>query len=236
MRGHFKILFHEDGDPIDYRCIKRFIAAFPKHYHETVREIIEKSEKLDEEAFRVNVATLMPSFKMTRRGAFRGVRINERGCVSDPNNVISLCWKHVGKELQDLKEHIKEKASCKRSRVIIDVSSESRDSVIEKTSELFEELRTLTVKSGRVGRVAASKVLFSALPEVALPVDNLEWEHVFCTEKYREILSMMVNEIIEWERAVQNHPLETLEPHKMTLPAIYNILAMSVRPLVKANW
>ena len=50
------------------------------------------------------------------------------------------------------------------------------------------------------GLVGASKLLFSALPEVALPVDNIQWRKLFKTVDYSDVICLMGNEIIEWER------------------------------------
>jgi hypothetical protein len=237
MQRPFRILFYEkDGNPLDYRCIERFIKAFPKSYQNVVEKIIMKSERLDKRTFGYNLAILMPSFKMTRAGAFHGLRIVEKGIPTDPNNVIGLCWDQIGDELQELKDFIKANASCSRSRVIADLPPKSRDHVIKVTAQLFEKLKNVCVRSSQVGRVGATKVLFAALPEIALPVDNLEWKQVFETDKYDAILSTMANEIIEWEKRVHK-PLESLSPHTATtLPAVYNILAMAARDLTKANW
>ena len=228
MQESFKILFYENGDPIEHRCIRRFINAFPRHYHEVVRAIVKNSDRIDEGVFRFNVATLLPSFKMTRRGAFRGVEIDKKGNISDPKGVIDLCWKQIGEELCKLKGYINEKSRGKRNRILTDLSSNSRDYVIERCSQIFEELRRIAVQTSKVGRVGASKILFSVLPEVTLPVDNSEWRHVFKTAEYREVLSTMVNEIDEWERKTGMY-LETLDPNA-TLPSIYNIMAMAARP------
>ena len=233
MRESFRILFYEKGDPIDPCCIRRFICAFPETYQKVVEKIIEKSERLDKEVFECNVATLMPSFKMTRVGAFHGVKIDKKGIVSDPNGVIDLCWKRVGDELQKLKGYITDKSCGVRNRVLADLSQTSKDYVIKKSSELFEQLRKVPVKTSKVGRVGASKVLFATLPEIALPVDNVEWKYVFKTKEYREILSTMANEISEWERKTRTQ-LETLAP-KVTLPGIYNVMAMAARRLEKAE-
>jgi hypothetical protein len=237
MQRPFRILFYEeDGNPLDYRCIERFIKAFPKSYQNVVEKIVVRSERLDKRAFGYNLAELMPSFKMTRAGAFHGLRIVEKRMVTDPNNVIGLCWDQIGEELQELKGYIEANASCPRSRVITDLPPKSRDHIIDVTAGLFEKLNNVCIKSSRVGRVGASKVLFTALPEIALPVDNLEWKQVFKTDRYDVILSTMSKEIIEWEKRVRK-PLETLSPHTAkTLPAIYNILAMAARDLTKANW
>jgi len=47
-----------------------------------------------------------------------------------------------------------------------------------------------------------------------------------------------INEIGEWENKFQpKNCLEELDPNSnTTLPAIYNIMAMSARPLTRANW
>jgi hypothetical protein len=232
----FKVLFHDDGSPMDYRCVQRFISAFPKSYRNVVERIIRNSERLDKITFGNNIAELMPSFKMTRAGAFHGLKIAKEGKLIDPNNVTSLCWNKIGRELQELKNYMKMNASCSRTRVITDLSLKPRNHVIEMTADLFEKLNNTYVRSSRVGPVGATKVLFASIPEVALPVDNLEWKQVFQTDKYEAILSTMANEIIEWEKMVHK-PLESLSPHmETTLPAIYNILAMAARDLTKAKW
>ena len=230
----FKILFYESGDPIAPRCIERFVCAFSKSYSKVVATIIEKSEtpRLDFQVFEYNIAKLMPSFKMTRAGAFRGVRIDEKDRVCDPNKVMKECWKKVRDELQNLKKYMRQKASGRRSRILVDLSPKSRNHVIKKAADLFEKLVKVEVKTGKVSRVGASKVLFAVLPEIALPVDNLEWKSVFKTTKYQDILSRMADEIREWEGKFPQIPFESLDPSpKTTLPAIYNVMAMAARPL-----
>jgi len=242
MQESFKILFYEDKRPIDSRCIQRFVNAFSKSYGEVVREIIEKSEKLDEEAFKFNIARLMPPFKMTRGGAFHGVKIHGKHPL-DLNGVLDQCWKAIGTRLLNLKEDIGSKYKGEQSRMLVDLPLKVRKDVIQETCNLFERLLQVTVESGkgrqyRLKRVGASKVLFAVFPEIALPVDNLEWKHVFMTKKYHKILSIMIKEINEWEKRFQ--PKKRLEEAdsnpNTTLPAIYNIMAMSARPLIRANW
>lgn len=237
MQESFRILFHENGDPVDPRCIERFIWAFPKSYRDVVGSIIQKSERLDEEVFGWSVARLMPSFGMARRGAFHGVRLSKNDAVIDKTGVIDLCWKQIGDRLQTLKEFINEE-SCPRNRVLVSLTPDSEDYVIKKSSKLFEDLRKVVVKTrgsrtSRVGPVGASKVLFAVLPEITLPVNNAEWRYVFKTKEYRNILLTMITEIKEWEKKTGDH-LETSDPHpKATLPGIYNIMAMSVRDMLK---
>ncbi len=100
------------------------------------------------------------------------------------------------------------------------------------------------MEDSQVTPVAASKVLFATLSEIALPVDNLEWDQVFRVEKkqrekaggYAKILSTMIREIKEWENKSERQLEELSLEQTTTFPAIYNILAMSVRPLVHAKW
>ena len=80
------------------------------------------------------------------------------------------------------------------------------------------------------GLVGASKVLFAVLPEVALPVDNAEWKKVFRTIDYRDIITTMTEEIVEWEKNTRTR-LNACDPGDcLTLPAIYNVMAMEARP------
>lgn len=230
MKNAFKILFYEDGEPIDPRCIRRFVYAFPKGYQKVVRTIIENSVRIDEETFKYNVATLMKSFKMTRKGAFYGVRVDKRGTAKDPEKVIDTCWTNVGGKLQRLQQYLNENRSGKRGRAVVNIAFNSRIHIIEKTSEIFEELLQITLNHGEISPVAASKILFATMPEVALPVDTAEWKYVFETDSYQNILSRMIDEIEAWEKN-RNIELETLDPYpKATLPGIYNVMAMVARP------
>ncbi len=226
----FRVLFHENGDPIDQRCIHRFIVAFPKHYHNVVRDIVKKSAVLDEKAFKFNVATLIPSFKMTRKGVFHGVKAGKNGRISDPNGIIDKCWRAIGSDLLVLREKLdKEELKC-RGRAIVDCSSSTRDSILSETARLFEKLLPICKGKTSTGKVGASKVLFAALPEVALPVDNAEWNRVFKTERYSDVLSRMANEIVQWEGMTKCKldELDLTYP-EATLPSVYNIMAMAVR-------
>lgn len=235
MQKRYSILLYEDGNPIDHRCITRFLHAFPRSYATVVTEIIKNSESLCKDTFKYNVARLLPSFLMTRAGAFKGVRIDEQNRPLDPNEVIEKCWEKTGVGLQEIRDIVRINVK-KRSRTLVELSSPLRNDVINKASKLFVELLGVRVKDNWVRPVGASKVLFAALPEIALPVDNLEWDHVFRTKNYAEILTAMTNEILEWEYKTRDFHLDdcvqNLNQYKpTTLPAIYNVLAMAARPL-----
>ena len=199
-----------------------------------MKVIVERSEELDPSVFSFLIAKLLPSFGMTRspKFAFYGVKADKEGNVSDPKHAIRSCWRRVGKELVTLKDCINRKTGGLRNRALVDLPEPSKKRAIEKLSLLFGKLRKVRVENSEVGDVGASKVLFATFPEIALPVDNAEWKYVFRNMKYRKILKTMANEINEWERRFK--PREHLErvdpnPSTVTLPAIYNVLAMSVR-------
>jgi hypothetical protein len=81
------------------------------------------------------------------------------------------------------------------------------------------------------GLVGASKILFSVLPEIVLPVDNSEWLHVFKTVDLGDVLHRMVYDIQKWEgiTGIQLNDLDYLK-RLTTLPSVYNVMAMDARP------
>lgn len=224
----FKVLFHKNGNPIGVPRIKRLLSEFGESYDKVVKKIITDSITVNRDTFRSNVATLMPPFNMTRRGAFHGLKI-VGGTIRDPNRALDICWTQVDGKLQDLKKYIGENTSGQKSRAILELSQKSRNHVIGKVSELFEKLKWTSVNGSDVGRVGASKTLFSVLPEIALPVDNAEWDHVFRTDNYGGVLSTMIDEINEWEAKSQT-PFESVDSPPTTIPSIYNVMAMAARP------
>ena len=231
MHETFRVLFDKNRNPIDVPRIERLVSDFSESYDKVVKKIIENSIVLSRDTFRFNVATLMPTFRMTRtrRGVFYGVKI-ENGIIKDPNHVLDSCWTQAKDELQDLKKRVSQNTSNRRSRAILELSPESMSYVVAKASELFDKLEWTTINGIDVGRVAASKILFAVLPEIALPVDNAEWDYVFRTHNYGRVLSTMIDEINEWERQT-NTRLETLDAHPpTTLTSIYNVMAMTARP------
>jgi hypothetical protein len=225
MSDKFTILFYEDGKPIVPSCLKRFLNSFPKRYVEVVTKIIE-NPIIHENTFLLNAATLLPPFKMTRAGAFKGIKIEDEKPV-DPNGILHECWNKIGADLLDIKRKTKN-----QSRALMELQGEDRHYVINKSYELFKRLCDVNAKSGQISRVGASKVLFSAIPEIALPVDNMQWDKVFRTkDNYEQILSTMIDEIAEWEKQTDENIDKLYLPKSKTLPAVYNIMAMYARPL-----
>ena len=159
-----------------------------------------------------------------------GVKSRKDMTFSDPNGVIERCWDVAGKRVQRLQKFIQQKDMGKRSRVLVEFDAQTQEYVIKELSEIFERLKKIKIGKSFVTRVAASKVLFATIPEIAIPIDKAEWDYVFETEKYEAILTIMINEIKEWEIKTEEK-LESVDNKKpTTLPSIYNVMAMSARP------
>jgi len=68
------ILFDKKGRPLKPDSIRKGIAIFPHSYNKTVLKTIQNSQSgLSKRVFCENIAILMPTFKMTRSGSFKGV-------------------------------------------------------------------------------------------------------------------------------------------------------------------
>ena len=90
-----QILFNKKGNPLKPKLIGSAIENFGNSYNETVHEIIVNSRDcVDRKMFFQNVAKLMPNFKMTRQGPFKGIRYSD-GKVIDPNGKIAACWEGI---------------------------------------------------------------------------------------------------------------------------------------------
>lgn len=90
-----KILFNKKGNPATPESIRGSIINFGNSYNETIREIIVNSRNgVDRKIFFQNVAKLMPNFKMTRQGPFKGVSYSN-GIAKDPKGQIADCWEGI---------------------------------------------------------------------------------------------------------------------------------------------
>ncbi len=79
--------------------------------------------------------------------------------------------------------------------------------------------------------VGASKILFSIVPEIVLPVNNVPWREVFRTVELRDVIRRMTSETEFWEKAAGNKLNELDDSGKLaTIPAVYNVMAMAARP------
>lgn len=224
-----KILFNKQGTPIKANRIKENVATFGQSYNATVLEIIKNSEDgISPKVFYENVAKLMPNFKMTRQGPFKGVDFSG-GIVQDPNGQIAACWAGVGNKTIKLRNFLDQHKKT-RARVLVEIPSSVQKEAASELWKIFKKLVSLCMGKNTFVLVAASKVLFAVLPEVALPIDNTQWRQVFKTIDYGDIIELMAAEITEWERKVEEQ-LDSCDPyHNFTLPSIYNVMAMKARP------
>jgi len=206
---------------------------FGKGYNRTVSMAIENSNAgLDKKVFRQNVGMLMPNFLMGRAGPFKGLKYSS-GCVEDPNNIISKCWKSIGEQAVQLRSFIDERNQGNRKRTLVVMSDSERKKVAAELWRIFKALLPVCMGKHTMGLVGASKVLFAVLPEVALPIDNAEWRHVFKTVDFGDVILLMAEEIVEWEKTTGMH-LDECDPNgTLTLPAVYNVMAMKARPKTK---
>lgn len=224
-----QILFNKKGNPIRPDTIRIAISNFGNSYNETVREIIVNTQNgVDRNIFFQNVAKLMPNFKMTRQGPFKGIYYAD-GKVIDPKGQIAACWEGIGDSAVKLREFLDGKRIESRARVLVEMAHSAQKEVAAQLWNMFKRLVSLCMGKNTLGLVAASKVLFSVFPEVALPIDNAMWKNVFKTIDYGDIILLMASEIAEWEQLFETN-LESCDPRKITtLPSVYNVMAMKAR-------
>jgi hypothetical protein len=225
-----RILFNGPGKPIKAGDVKKSINAFGNSYNVTVQSVIDNSVAgLGRRIFFENVAILMPNFKMTRAGPFQGVTYSD-GRVQDPNGQISSCWKATGADLVKVRKVIDAHHRKNRSRVLVEMPESTRKELIAELWEIFKKLEAICRGKTTFGMVAASKVLFAVLPEVALPIDNSQWIGLFDTIDYGDIIRLMAAETRAWEKDT-GQELDSCYPrYHFTLPSIYNVMAMKARP------
>jgi len=195
-----------------------------------VRYVIENSKKgLSRKIFFQNVARLMPNFQMTRKGPFEGVKFN-KDFVRDPQGQIEKCWLEIGGDVVDLSNFLDRENRGTRGRTLVEMPSGARKEVVNRLLMIFKRLLPICMGKSTQGLVGASKLLFALLPEIALPIDNAQWKKVFRTVDYGEIITLMVDEITEWEKDTENS-LDLCDPSYpiTSLPAVYNVMAMRAR-------
>jgi len=109
------------------------------------------------------------------------------------------------------------------SRTAVEVGGDYYDYKVHNNNQIAFAIGDATGHGAQAGAlVTASKILFSALPEIALPVDNIEWNRVFKTkDNYKQILLTMVNEISKWEGKIKKK-IDNLDIIKPTTLVIYS--------------
>ena len=217
-----EILFDENGLVISPDEINDRISAFGDSYNDAVKEIINKSKNLgnDGEVFIKCASRILKNFGMTRSGPFH-VNCNER---------LRDCWDVVGINLKEINNSVL-KSSLPRDRYLLEIGEHEREVLIEEIWLITKKLLPFTMGETSYGLVGASKILFSVLPEIVLPIDNAEWLRVFKTVDLGDVLRRMVHDIQKWE-GLTGRQLNDLDQKKRltTLPSVYNVMAMLARP------
>ena len=199
------------------------ISKYWESNKDTIRDIIQSSNVLDSEGevFCECASILLSNFGMKRRGPFHG----------DSKAKLLDCWQKIGSNLLEINQLVRN-SGLSRDRFLVDIGDSQRDDVISKVWFMTKELLPLTMGAYTNGLVGASKILFSVLPEIVLPVDNNQWSKLFKTVDLGDVIRFMAKDIQNWEAKTNKH-LNDLDASRRlsTLPSIYNVIAMSARPL-----
>lgn len=217
-----EILFDETGYVKSPRVISQKIVEFGDSYRDAIREITNNSKILDSDGdvFVKCASRILSNFKMTRRGPFH------ENC----NEILRRCWDAIGVSLLEINCAVRASSSL-RDRYLLELSAREREDLIAKIWLITKKLLPFTMGKTSYGLVGASKILFSVLPEIVLPVDNTEWLSVFQTVDLGDVLHHMVSDIQKWEE-ITGSRLNDLDQSKRltTLPSVYNVMAMDARP------
>ena len=87
------------------------------------------------------------------------------------------------------------KSGLSRDRYLLEISEREREQLIAEIWKITKTLLPFTMGNTSYGLVGASKILFSVLPEIVLPVDNTQWLHLFKTVDLGDVLRYMVLDI-----------------------------------------
>jgi len=226
-----KNLLFNEGRAITPDEIREKIAKFGISYKEATQEIIQNSKVLDKdgEVFVRCTARILSSFGMTRAGPFKGVSIAGNGNVNG-KHILLKCWNQIDDGLIEIRKSISNNGYS-RDRFLLEISKPERERLLDEIWLITKRLLPLTMGKTSYGLVGASKILFAVLPEIVLPVDNIQWLKVFKTVDLGDVINRMAIDIQEWENITQ-HRFNELDPSRMltTFPSIYNVMAMDARP------
>jgi len=218
-------MLDREGRVLTPKAIKELITSFGESYTVATKDIIDKSQSLDQggETFIWCAARILSNFGMTRAGIFH----------RDMKKILRDCWNAVGPDLLEIRTSVNQ-SGLSRERYLVELGAPEREALFGRIWRITKKLLPFSMGDTSYGLVGASKILFSVLPEIVLPVDNTEWLKVFKTVDLGDVLRVMVQDIQEWE-ALQGIQLTALDDtHRLTtLPAVYNVLAMEARSKVE---
>ena len=215
-----KVLFEKDGSPKKLIDVKRRIEIF--EYTDASCDIIRDSLELEKsgKVFIKCSTRILSNFGMNRSGPLKDVH---------QTDVLSKCWELIGDQVCAIHKRVLDSGS--RDRYLLRISDPEREQLASSIWSITKLLLPLTMGRTSWGLVGASKILFSVLPEIVLPVDNSMWLNVFKTVDLGDVIKGMAFEIQGWEKAT-GVKLNELYPKQIltTLPSAYNVMAMAARP------
>jgi hypothetical protein len=224
-----EIPFDVEGHALSPEAISQTIDAFNDNYKNATREIISGSRVLRKngKTFVKCASRILSSFGMTRGGPFKGVGAEAK---ANRERILSQCWDAIGDQLLKTNKSVLG-SGLSRDRYLLELSELQRDEVIAEVWLMMKQILPFTMGETSYGLVGASKILFSVLPEIALPIDNVQWIHVFKTVDLGDVIKRMVFDIGRWETITERR-LNGLDPSRRltTLPSVYNVMAMNAKP------
>ncbi len=218
------ILFTSDGTVLIPEIIHYEIDNFGESYINTTQKIIQYSGELDTdgEVFIKCASLILSNFGMTRSGPFQKDK--------SIDEILLSCWNEVGDSLIKIHDSVID-SGLSRDRFLLELDQNKRDNLIAEIWSLMKQLLPITMGETTFGLVGASKILFSVLPEIVLPIDNKQWLNVFRTVDIGDVIKWMVFDIQRWESATGNKLNEMDSTGRLTtLPSVYNVMAMAARP------
>jgi len=218
------ILFDSDGIAITSERIHNAIAYFGNSYMNTTHKIIQYSTELDKDGkvFISCASLILSNFGMMRSGPFKkDENVNKR---------LLKCWDVVGVSLIDIKHSIIQ-SGLSRDRFLLEIDHIKREELIAEVWLIMKQLLPFTMGKTTFGLVGASKILFSVLPEIVLPIDNKQWRSVFKTVDIGDVIRKMIFDTQRWESDTGEKLNEMDCSRRLTtLPSVYNVMAMAARP------
>lgn len=196
-------------------------------YRDATQKIIRESKELDRKG---DVFIKCASFILSNFGMTRGGRFKE---YEKQKEILLNCWNEVGDSMIRIHNSVIE-SSLSRDRYLLELNEQKREELIAEIWFITKQVLPFTMGKYSYGLVGASKILFSVLPEIVLPIDNSQWLHVFKTVDLGDVIRKMVAEIKDWEGETSEKLNKMDKSNKLTtLPSVYNVMAMSARPKKK---
>ena len=221
---HCNILFDENDKEISPSKIYQLINNFGESYKDSTNKIITKSESLDKngKTFIECGSLILSNFGMTRRGVF-SESLQER---------LQACWDKIGEDILLIKDEINNSGKS-RDRFLLEISNDELKNFASQVWFMTKEILPITMSKSSYGLVGASKILFSILPEIVLPIDNQQWKELFKTVDLGDVIEFMTEDVHNWEN-MTGEQLNTLDKKNRltTLPSVYNVIAMAARPRI----